>query len=92
MTVVPRYACGLPSQTSASERPSRPRIRSAMGSSAGLKPVARMSVSISCSTPSPSTIECSRTSRMPELTRSTFGAWIAGYHAFEKTIRLQPSW
>jgi hypothetical protein len=87
--VVPRYACGLPPQTSASERPSRPRMRSAIGSSAGRKPVAKISVSISRSTPSLSTIECSRTSLTPELTRSTFGAWIAGYQSLDRMIRLQ---
>jgi hypothetical protein len=89
VTEVPRYASGLPAHTSASELPSRPRMRSAIGSSAGLKPVPNTSVSISRSTPSPSTIECSRSSRTPELTRSTFGSWMAGYHLLEMMIRLQ---
>jgi hypothetical protein len=87
--VVPRYASGLPFQVSARERPSRPRMRSAIGSSAGLKPVARMSVSISRSTPSPSTIERSRSSRTPLVTRSTFRSWMAGYQSLDRTIRLQ---
>ena len=86
---MPRYASGLPFQTSASELPSRPRMRSAIGSSAGLNPVAKISVSISRSTPSPSTTECSRTSSTPELTMSTFGSWIAGYHLLERMMRLQ---
>ena len=77
----PRPSCrgrprGCRPRRSASELPSRPRTRSAIGSSAGLKPVANMSVSISRSTPSPSTIERSRSSRTPELTRSTFGSWM----------------
>ena len=51
-TIAPRWACGLPSQTSASERPSRPRTRSAAGMSVTWKPVPKMIVSTSRSVPS----------------------------------------
>ena len=71
-TVVPRCACGLPSQASASERPSRPRTRSAAGMSVTWKPVPKMIVSTSRSVPSAVTIERGRTSRMASVTTSTF--------------------
>jgi hypothetical protein len=48
-----------------------------------------MSVSISRAGPSPSTMERSRSSRTPLVTRSTFGAWMAGYLLLDRTIRLQ---
>ena len=71
-------ACGLPSHTSASERPSRPRTRSAAGMSVTWKPVPKMMVSTSRSVPSALTIERSRTSRMASVTTSTFSRPSAG--------------
>jgi hypothetical protein len=72
-TAVPRWARGLPCQTSASRRPSRPRTRSAMGKSVTRKPVPKMIVSTSRFSPAVVTIDRSRTSAMPSVTRSTFG-------------------
>ena len=61
-----RARAALP-RARASERPSRPRTRSAIGMSVTWKPVPKMIVSTSCSVPSPVTIECGRTSRMPSV-------------------------
>ena len=50
----------------------------AIGRSVTWKPVARTIVSVGRSTPSRVTIECGRTSPMPAVTSSAFGAAIAG--------------
>jgi hypothetical protein len=55
-----------------------------------MKPVAKTIVSSSCSPPSPSTIESSRTSRIPDMTSSTSGDAIAGYQSLDSRTRLQP--
>jgi hypothetical protein len=47
--------------------------------------------STSRSLPSAVTIERSLTSRMPSVTSSTFGCWMAGYQSFDGRIRLHPS-
>ena len=65
-------------QTSARVRPPRPQIFSAIGRSVTWKPVASTIVSVGRSTPSRLTIECGRTSRMPAVTSSVFGAAMAG--------------
>ena len=49
-----------------------------------------MIVSAACSLPSSATIVCSRTSRTPLATSSTFGCWSAGYQSFEGSTRLHP--
>ena len=54
------------------------------------KPVPKMIVSTARSVPSAVTIECARTSRMPSVTSSTFGAPSAGYQRLDGRIRLQP--
>jgi hypothetical protein len=77
-TVVPRYACGLPRHTSARVRPSRPRIRSAIGLSVTWNPVPKMIVSTRCSTPSAVRIPSGRTSRTALVTSSTFARASAG--------------
>ena len=73
-TVAPRCACGEPSQTSASVRPSRPRTIRPIGMSRTWKPVPNSSASTSISRPPVVTIERSRTSATPSVISSTFVA------------------
>ena len=80
----------LPCHVSASVSPSRPVIRSAIGTSVTWKPVPKMIVSTSCSVPSSATTEFGRTSVIAPDTTSTFGRASAGYHSFVGRIRLQP--
>ena len=88
--VTPRYARGESPQTSASERPPRPWITEAIGGSVAWKPVAQTIASTSCSAPSAVTIECSRISRIGDVSTSTFGWFSAGYQALVMRMRLQP--
>jgi hypothetical protein len=55
-----------------------------------LKPVPSTIVSSSISSPLAVTTDRSRTSRIPSLTTSVFGAVSAGYQSFDSRIRLQP--
>ena len=66
------------SHTSASVRPSRPRIRSAIGRSVVWKPVATTSTSTGRSVPSAVTTALPVTLAIGSVTRSTFGEEIAG--------------
>lgn len=64
----------------------------AIAGSVGRKPVAKMIESTGRCTPSPVTIECSRTSAIGAVTSSAFGAVSIGYQSLERRIRLQPMW
>jgi hypothetical protein len=72
-TATPRCALGLPCQTSARVRPSRPRTRPEIGGSVTRKPVPKMMVSAGCSTPSSVRMPWARTSPIRAVTSSTLG-------------------
>ena len=84
-------ACGEPSQTSASVRPSRPRTIRPTGMSSTWKPVPNSSASTSSSRPPVVTIERSRTSATPSVISSTFSRASAGYQSLDGRMRLQPT-
>ena len=84
------WACGEPSQASASETPPRPRTSRPIGMSTTWKPVPKISASTSSSRPSPVTIDRARTSRTPLVTSSTFERRSAGYQSLDGRMRLQP--
>ncbi len=65
-------------QASASEIPSAPKTRSAIGMSVTWKPVPKTIASTSVSLPSAPTRVEPRTSRRPEATTSTLGRATAG--------------
>ena len=54
------------------------------------KPVAKITVSTSCTLPSAATTPPGVNEVTPLVTTSTFGCVIAGYHLFEGRMRLQP--
>ena len=78
------------SKGSFSDRPSRPRTSDHIGLSMTWKPVAKMSVSSSWWVPSP--IDDAVRDDLGDRGRDDLAlrAVIAGYHAFEPRMRLQP--